>query len=54
MKRDITLDELLKLHEFNSAVELSEYIGYLEDVKADYEYLKSKIKSIAGEIDKLY
>lgn len=29
------------------------YLDYLEDVKEDYEYLKSKLKSLNAEIDSL-
>lgn len=54
MANGITIEDLLKTYDCNSVAELAGYIDYLEEVKADYEYVKSKLKSFASEIDKLY
>ncbi len=54
MENKMTLEDLLKLHDFETVEELSEYIGYLEDVKADYEYIKSRFRYFVNEMDKLY
>ena len=54
MKNDLMLQDLLNAYGFNSLRELEEYIDYLEEVKLDYEYIKSKLKCLTNEIDKLY
>ena len=54
MRGDMTLEELLRLQGCDTVRDLFGYINYLEDVKADYEYLKSKLKCLVGEIHQLY
>ena len=54
MENGMTMQDLLKTYDCSSVAELSEYITYLEEVKADYEYMKSKFKCFVDEIDKLY
>jgi hypothetical protein len=54
MANGITIEDLLKAYDCDSVAELSGYITYLEEVKADYEYMKTKFKSLAAEIDNLY
>lgn len=53
--REITPEQLLHIHkDFKTLSELSQYIHYLEDVKKDYESLKSKVLNLADIADKLY
>jgi hypothetical protein len=54
MANGITIEDLLKTYDCDSVAELSGYITYLEEVKADYEYMKEKFKSFVNEIDMLY
>lgn len=39
---------------FSGASEMLGYIRYLEDIKADYEQLKERVKSLVSFMDSLY
>ena len=54
MENEMALQNLLQKYDCYSVTDLAGYIEYLEDVKADYEYIKSKFKCFVDEIDKLY
>lgn len=54
MGDELTIQDLLKKYDCNDVAELYGYIEYLEDVKADYEYLKSRFRYFVDEMDKLY
>lgn len=54
MNNKLTLQDLLNTHDFESIEDVIGYIDYLEEVQADYEYLKEKFKNLIDEIDKLY
>ena len=54
MENGLTLQDLLKTYDCSSVAELAGYIDYLEEVKADHEYMKEKFKCFVNEIDKLY
>ena len=49
------IEELLKSCGCKDVKELWNYIGYLEDVKRDYEFLKGKLKNlVSGTMEQLY
>ena len=53
--REITPEQLLHIHnDFNTLVELSQYIHYLEDVKRDYDTLKANVRNLANMAEELY
>ena len=54
MDNELTIQDLFKVYECDSVTDLFGYIAYLEDVKADYEYMKEKFKCFVAEIDQLY
>lgn len=45
---------MLDWTECKNATELQDYIGYLNDVKSDYEALKNEVKNLSRLVDGLY
>ena len=48
------LDKFLEQKELKDVSELINYVGYLEDIKKDYEWLKSQVLKTANIIKDLY
>lgn len=48
------LENFLDKKELKDVVELIRYIDYLEDIKKDYEFLKSEILKVTNVIKDLY
>ena len=49
-----TLENFLEKKELKDVVELIRYIDYLEDIKKDYELLKSEVLKVTNIIKDLY
>lgn len=54
----MTVDErfevFMTLRELKNKAELMEYVAYLEDVKLDYEMLKSRVISLNNFMETLF
>lgn len=48
------LQKFLKKKELKDVAELIRYVDYLEDIKKDYEWLKSQVLKTANAIKNLY
>lgn len=48
------LQWIFDIHDCQNGSELFGYIKYLEDIKADYEFLKSEVLKLASVVEKLY
>ena len=48
------LEKFLEKKELKDVVELIRYIDYLEDIKKDYEFLKSEVLKATNIIKDLY
>lgn len=48
------LKKFLEKKELKDVKELINYVDYLEDVKKDYEFLKSEVLKVSNNIKNLY